>query len=63
MLRGNYCIGNVPIIAVTQIHFFLTSHFLFNVDRLCGLVVRVSAYTTEKYCASCEVRAEFIYVM
>jgi hypothetical protein len=26
-------------------------------------VVRVPGYTTEMYCASCEVRAEFIYVM
>jgi hypothetical protein len=26
------------------------------------LVVRVPGYTTEMYCASCEVRAEFIYV-
>jgi hypothetical protein len=25
------------------------------VDRLCGLVVRVSGYTTEMYCAFCEV--------
>jgi hypothetical protein len=32
-------------------------------DRLCGLVVRVPGYTTELYCASCEVRTEFIYVM
>jgi hypothetical protein len=32
-------------------------------DRLCGLVVRVPGYTTEMYCASCEVRIEFIYVM
>jgi hypothetical protein len=31
-------------------------------DRLCGLVVRVPGYTTEMYCASCEVRTEFIYV-
>jgi hypothetical protein len=35
----------------------------FEVDRLCGLVVRVPGYTTEMYCASCEVRTEFIYVM
>jgi hypothetical protein len=27
------------------------------------LVVRVPGYTTEIYCASCEVRTEFIYVM
>jgi hypothetical protein len=32
-------------------------------DRLCGLVVRVSGYTTEMYCVSCEVQTEFIYVM
>jgi hypothetical protein len=25
--------------------------------------VRVPGYTTEMYCASCEVRTEFIYVM
>jgi hypothetical protein len=30
--------------------------------RLCGVVVRVPAYRTEMYCASCEVRTEFIYV-
>jgi hypothetical protein len=35
--------------------------FLLNIDRLCGLVVRVPGYTTEIYCASCEVRTEFIY--
>jgi hypothetical protein len=29
----------------------------------CGLVVRVPSYRTEMYCASCEVRTEFIYVM
>jgi hypothetical protein len=33
------------------------------IDRLCGVVVRVPGYTTEMYCASCEVRTEFIYVM
>jgi hypothetical protein len=32
-------------------------------DRLCGLVVRVSGYSSEMYCASCEVRTEFVYVM
>jgi hypothetical protein len=30
------------------------------IDCLCGLVVRVPAYTTEMYCDSCEVRTEFI---
>jgi hypothetical protein len=32
-------------------------------DRACGLVVGVPSYRTEMYCASCEVRTEFIYVM
>jgi hypothetical protein len=36
---------------------------IINIDRLCGLVVRVPGYTMEMYCASCEVRTEFIYVM
>jgi hypothetical protein len=30
-------------------------------DRLCGQVVSVPGYTTEMYCASCEVRTEFIH--
>jgi hypothetical protein len=34
-----------------------------HLDRLCGLVVRVSGYRTEMYYASCEVRTEFIYIM
>jgi hypothetical protein len=33
------------------------------VDRLCGLVVILSGYRAEMYCASCEVRTEFIYLM
>jgi hypothetical protein len=37
--------------------------WLFKYVRLCGLVVRVPAYTTEMYCDSCEVQTEFIYVM
>jgi hypothetical protein len=32
-------------------------------DRICGLVARAPGYWTEIYCASCEVRTEFIYVM
>jgi hypothetical protein len=32
-------------------------------DSLCGLVVRVPGYRKEMYCASCEVRTEFLYVM
>jgi hypothetical protein len=31
--------------------------------RLCDLVVRGLGYITELYCASCEVRTEFMYVM
>jgi hypothetical protein len=33
------------------------------VDSLCGIVARVPGYRTEMYCASCEVRTEFIYVV
>jgi hypothetical protein len=33
------------------------------VDRLCSLVVRVPGYTTEMYCATCEVRTDFRYVI
>jgi hypothetical protein len=29
-------------------------------DRLCGLLIRVPGYRTEMYCASCEVRTEFM---
>jgi hypothetical protein len=36
--------------------------FILN-SGLCGLVVRVPGYRTEMYCASCEVRTGFIYVM
>jgi hypothetical protein len=32
-------------------------------DRLCGLVVRIPGCRTEMYCASCEVRTEFMYVI
>jgi hypothetical protein len=38
-------------------------HMSLSSDRLCGLVVRVPGYTTETYCASCDVRTEFIYVI
>jgi hypothetical protein len=30
--------------------------------RLCG-AVKITGYTTKMYCASCEVRTEFMYVM
>jgi hypothetical protein len=31
-------------------------------ELLCGLMLRVSGYRTEMYCASCKVRSEFIFV-
>jgi hypothetical protein len=37
--------------------------YWLEVDLVCGLVVRVPGYRTEIYCASCEVRTEFICVM
>jgi hypothetical protein len=37
--------------------------YVYAFDRFFGLVVRVPAYITEMYCASCEVRTQFIYVM
>jgi hypothetical protein len=37
--------------------------FIYEYDRLCGLVVRVPGYRMEMYCAFCEVRTEFIYVI
>jgi hypothetical protein len=54
-------IEKVPI-RDTALLNFLKIQYLTG-DRLCGLVVRVLGYTTEMYCASCEVRTEFIYVM
>jgi hypothetical protein len=34
-----------------------------DIDRLCGLEVRVPGYRSRMYCDSSEVRTEFIYVM
>jgi hypothetical protein len=34
-----------------------------DIDRLCGLVVRVSGYITDMSCVSCEIRTGVIYVM
>jgi hypothetical protein len=45
----------------TNTRLLLLMQLLF--DHLCGLVIRVPCYITEMYCASCEVRTEFIYVM
>jgi hypothetical protein len=69
--------GHNPVAGLTEPQHFLKNtnsnfsskgfqqfHTLLGLkDRLCGLVVRVPGYTTEMYCASCEVRTEFIYVM
>jgi hypothetical protein len=44
-------------------YIFIYIEDVEEVDRLCGLVVRVSGCRTEMYCDSCEVRTEFIYVM
>jgi hypothetical protein len=49
--------------AVARVNRPNSSSQASEIDRLCGLVVRVPGYTTEMYCASCEVRTEFIYVM
>jgi hypothetical protein len=50
--------------------FIAISHIISSVHpeccryvRLCGLVVRVPGYITGLYCASCEVRTDWIYVM
>jgi hypothetical protein len=62
-----------PVLAyLSSLRRFISTHCLiinwrlkhtFSGTGLCGLVVRVLGYTTEMYCASCEVRTEFIYVM
>jgi hypothetical protein len=44
--------------SLTQLHIHRVYYYC-----LCALAVRVTGYTTEMYCASCEVRTEFIYVM
>jgi hypothetical protein len=61
MVKGNLYNAEFGLVAthITVITFDTRQ----NEERLCVLVVRVSGYTTEKYCASCEVRTEFIYVM
>jgi hypothetical protein len=49
---------------VLPVRYELNLYVMYkNVVRLCGLVVRVSGYGTEMYCASCEAQTEFIYVM
>jgi hypothetical protein len=51
---------------LTNLSFFSFEWYRYSVcrrDRLCGLAVRVPGYRADVYCASCEVRTEFIYVM
>jgi hypothetical protein len=62
------CHLGVTFLSLSLKQQFFVSHIGFywpcvTMDRLCGLGVRVPGYTTEMYCASCEVRTEFIYVM
>jgi hypothetical protein len=59
------CRGQVTILKQAQfpINEAHSIRYQFVTNRLCGLVVRVPGYRTEMYCASCEVRTEFIYVM
>jgi hypothetical protein len=56
---------SVPLCHVMWLHIpeYLNLHIHRNEDQLCSLVVRVPGYRTEMYCASCEVRTEFIPVM
>jgi hypothetical protein len=46
--------------AVPSLSLFMACILIGPAD---GLVVRVPGYRTEMYCASCEVRTEFMYVM
>jgi hypothetical protein len=50
-----------------QLHFYIyrlsTTNTCLRYDRLCSLVVRAPGYRMEMYCASCEVRTQFMYVM
>jgi hypothetical protein len=45
------------------LHVSYSDCYVMLYDRLCGLLVRVSDYSTMMYCDSCEVRTEFIYAM
>jgi hypothetical protein len=42
---------------------YIVTQLSFGYERFRSLVVRVPGYTTEMYCASCEVRTELMYVM
>jgi hypothetical protein len=51
--------------AVFLVSYELNLYYVLykKIDRLCGLLGRVSGYRTEIYCVSCKVRTEFIYVI
>jgi hypothetical protein len=65
LFRSTCC--DVPKFCSLRKNFFLNYLIAFLTcihwrnDRLCGIVV--PGYTTEMYCASCEVRTEFIYML
>jgi hypothetical protein len=54
------CMRSLEIITLGKNVNTILYASVVNVDRLCGLVIRVPGYTKE--CASCEVRTEFICV-
>jgi hypothetical protein len=57
--KGLYCMEFCDYLRSSLAEKLLGEHLL----RLCGLVVRVLGIRSEMYCASSEVRTEFIYVM
>jgi hypothetical protein len=52
--RRNY----MQLITVSNVNINYWAYWSY--VGLCGLVIRVPGYTTEKYCVSCEVQTEFI---
>jgi hypothetical protein len=67
VISGSYTLQIPPFpVIIHQLSWNSYYRFYLPVEalnRLCGLVVRVPGYTTEMYCASSEVRTQFIYVM
>jgi hypothetical protein len=64
-VRSNYkrfqrCISVGYILQFHSSKLWNSAGMYLFMDRLCGLVVRVPGYRMEMYCASCEVRTEFI---
>jgi hypothetical protein len=48
---------------VLPVRYELNLYICYAEESSSGLVVRVPGCRTEMYCVSCEVRAQFIYVM